>query len=64
MKTVKSKGSNKMRLTLGVQHYTKSKEWLTINYVVNVGKTTLSRFYIFRGERIHDDYVQLCKFET
>jgi hypothetical protein len=39
----------------------KSKEWLTINCVVNVAGTTLPRFYIFRGERIHDDYTQLCK---
>jgi hypothetical protein len=39
----------------------KSKEWLTINYVVNEVKLTLLGFYIFRGERICDDYIQLYK---
>jgi hypothetical protein len=32
-------------------------EWLIINYVVNAAKTTLPWFYIFKGERIHDDYI-------
>ncbi len=39
----------------------KSKEWLIVDYVVNVIGTTLPGFYIFRGERIYDDYIQLCK---
>jgi len=39
----------------------KSREWLIINCVVNVVRTTLPRFYIFKGERICDDYIQLCK---
>jgi hypothetical protein len=42
----------------------KSKEWLKVNYVVNVGRTTLPRFYIFRRERICDDYIELCKLGT
>ncbi len=42
----------------------KSREWLTINYVVNVVGTTLPRFYIFRGEKICDDYIQFCKLGT
>jgi hypothetical protein len=29
--------------------------------VVNVARTTLPRFYIFKGKRIHDKYIQLCK---
>jgi hypothetical protein len=39
----------------------KSKEWLIINYVVNVVGTTLLGFYIFRGERIDDGYIQFYK---
>jgi hypothetical protein len=42
----------------------KSKEWLSVNYEVNVTRTTLPRFYIFRGERICDDYIQLYKLGT
>jgi len=42
----------------------KSKEWLTINCVVNATRTTLPRFYIFRKERICDDYIQLYKPRT
>jgi hypothetical protein len=42
----------------------KSKEWLTINYIVNVVGTTLPLFYIFKGERIRHDYIQLYKAGT
>jgi hypothetical protein len=35
----------------------KSREWLIINYVVDVAKTTLPRFYIFNGEKIRDNYI-------
>ncbi len=42
----------------------KSKAWLNVNYVVNATRTTLSRFYIFRGEKIRDDYIQFCKLGT
>jgi hypothetical protein len=35
----------------------KSKEWLIVNCVVNATRTSLSWFYIFRGKRIHDDYI-------
>ncbi len=34
----------------------KAKEWFTINYVVNVTKTTMLRFYIFKGAKIRNDY--------
>jgi hypothetical protein len=34
----------------------KSREWMTVNYVVNAKGTTLLRFYIFKG-----DYIQLYK---
>jgi len=37
---------------------------LTINCVVNATRTTLPRFYIFRKERICDDYIQLYKPRT
>jgi hypothetical protein len=39
----------------------KSKEWLTINFVVNAAGTTLLGFYIFRGKMICDNYIQFCK---
>jgi hypothetical protein len=39
----------------------KSKEWLIINCVINVFGTLVPRFYIFKRERICDDYIQLCK---
>jgi hypothetical protein len=35
----------------------KSREWLTINCVVNVVGTSFPGFYIFRVERIGDDYL-------
>jgi hypothetical protein len=35
----------------------KSREWLTINYVVNATGTTMPGFYIFRGKRICDNYI-------
>jgi len=39
----------------------KPKKWMIINYVVNATWTTHSWFYIFKGERICDDYIQFCK---
>jgi hypothetical protein len=39
----------------------KSQEWLTINYVVNVIGGVLLGLYIFRGERLQNDYIKLCK---
>jgi hypothetical protein len=42
----------------------KSKEWIIINYAVNVTKGSLLRFYIFKGERIKDIYIKHCKIGT
>jgi hypothetical protein len=42
----------------------KSREWLTINCVVNVEGGVLPRFYIFKGERLQDDYIKFCKLGT
>ncbi len=40
----------------------KSKEWLTIyNYFFAAAGTTLPRFYIFKGKRIQNNYIQFCK---
>jgi len=36
----------------------KSLEWLTINCVVNDRKGVLFCFYIFRGEKLKDDYIK------
>jgi hypothetical protein len=35
-----------------------------VNCVVNVTSASLLRFYIFRGKRLWDDYIQLYKIET
>ncbi len=42
----------------------KSLEWLTINCVVNDRKGVLLRFYIFKGERLRDDYIKFYKPST
>jgi hypothetical protein len=39
-------------------------EWLIINFVVNATMTTLLRFYIFKGERKPNDYIQFRKLGT
>jgi hypothetical protein len=39
----------------------KSWEWLTINYAINVVGGVLLSFYIFKGERLKDDYIKLYK---
>ncbi len=39
----------------------KSREWLIVNCVVNAIGTSLLRFYIFSGKRIHDDYIEHYK---
>ncbi len=50
------KGSNVIYSTIP-----KSRKWLTLNYVLNDAKGVLHGFYIFRGEKLRDDYIQLCK---
>jgi hypothetical protein len=57
MKIIKNKSSYKQSSHHVYIIIPKSEEWLIINYVVNVVKTTLLGFYIFRRERIHDDYI-------
>jgi hypothetical protein len=42
----------------------KSWEWLTINCVVNVARGVLLGFYIFKGEKLQDDYIKFCKLGT
>jgi hypothetical protein len=37
---------------------------LTINYVVNAIRTTLLGFFIFKGKKIWNDYIQFCKPRT
>jgi len=39
----------------------KSREWKTINYIINVARGVFPNFYIFKGERIRKDYIQQCK---
>jgi hypothetical protein len=40
---------------------TNSWEWLNVNYVVNAWGATFLTFYIFRGSRIWEDYIKLCR---
>jgi hypothetical protein len=42
----------------------KSQEWLTINCATNDTGDVLLGFYIFRGERLRDDYINFCKLGT
>jgi hypothetical protein len=37
---------------------------LIVNFIVKIVGKTLSKFYIFKGERLHDDYIKLCKQGT
>jgi len=39
-------------------------EWIMVNYVVNATINYLPGFYIFKGGRIKDDYIKLCKVST
>jgi hypothetical protein len=39
----------------------KFREWLIVDYVINVVGGVLTSFYIFKGERLRDDYIKLCK---
>jgi hypothetical protein len=50
------KGSNVVYSTIP-----KSWKWLIVNYVVNVVVGILLGFYIFKGGRLRDDYIRLCK---
>jgi hypothetical protein len=36
----------------------KSREWMTINCVINAVGGVPPNFYIFKGERIRKDYIQ------
>jgi hypothetical protein len=61
---IKGKSINKKRFQSSLLYHYKSREWLTVNCVVNVTKNCLPSFYIFRSERIRDDYMRLCKAST
>jgi len=50
------RGSQKVYITI-----LKLRKWLTINCVVNVVRNILPGFYIFKKERIKDDYIKKCK---
>ncbi len=39
----------------------KYQEWLIIHYVVNVTRSTLPWFYIFKREKMKDNYIKYCK---
>jgi len=48
---------------IGIRDITipKSWKWLIINYVVNAARGVLLSFYIFKCERLRDDYIKICK---
>jgi len=39
-------------------------EWLIINCVVNATGATPLTFYIFKGSRMWEDYIKLCRPRT
>jgi len=39
----------------------KSWELLIVNYAINAVRGVLPHFNIFKGERLKDDYIKLCK---
>lgn len=41
----------------------KSREWLIIIFFVNVAGVALFAFYIFKGSRMQEDYIKLCRQE-
>ncbi len=41
-----------------------SWEWLIVNYVVNAVGAPLLTFYIFKGLRMWEDYIKLCRPRT
>jgi IS4 transposase len=53
------RGSNAIYSTIP-----KSREWLVVNYAINVVGGVLLGFYIFRGEKLRDDYIRLYKLGT
>jgi hypothetical protein len=39
----------------------KFREWFIINCAINVARINLLGFYIFKGERLQDDYIKSYK---
>lgn len=39
----------------------KFQKWLIMSYVVNVARVALLAFYIFRNEKMWEDYLKVCK---
>lgn len=58
-KVLVKKGSNAIYNTIP-----KSREWLTINYAINDVIANLLRFYIFKGERLQDNYIKVFKLRS
>jgi hypothetical protein len=42
----------------------KSQEWLIVNNAINVVGGVLHGFYMFRSERLRDDYIKFYKLST
>jgi hypothetical protein len=42
----------------------KSWEWLTKNCAINAIGEVLPRFYIFKNERLRNNYIKFCKLNT
>jgi hypothetical protein len=55
VKVVAKRGSQQVYNTI-----LKSKDWLIINYIINVKAGFLLGFYIFKGERIKENYIKHC----
>jgi len=42
----------------------KSRVWFTVNCVVNATEGSMLKFYLFRGERMKEDYIRHYKSKT
>jgi hypothetical protein len=42
----------------------KFQQWLIVNYVMNVTNGIMLGFYIFKGEKLENDYIKFSKTNT
>jgi hypothetical protein len=54
-------GKDLMQFTASLQNL---KTSYSMKYVINATRGVLPNFYIFRGERLRDDYISLCRPNT
>jgi hypothetical protein len=55
-KVLARKGSHHVYRTIP-----KSREWFIVNCVVNVTEVSMLKYYVFRGERMKENYIRNFK---